>query len=139
MYIGDDVLAVDVQVGIAGQAQRGMQRSPVLGSIDVRPGEHCVASGLEAGGAGQIYQQAHRLVGDAVLAVVDVEVADRGGEPLRSVGVIGEELAQMGVSDLLVMPEQCVPCRGGRDVEGLGDLRHGTHSPTLAVSGAAGQ
>ena len=84
---------------------------------------------LEAGGAGEVDQQFQRLPGDPVLAVVDVEVADRQRQFGAAVGVLGEELAQMFLADLVVMPGQGLPCGSGGDIGDL--LRIGGHSPTL--------
>jgi hypothetical protein len=83
---------------------------------------------FEVGRAGQIDQQLQRLTGDAVLAVVDVEVADRDGEVAAAVGIVGEELTEVGLSDLIVMPAQGFPRRSGGDV---GDRLHGGHGSTL--------
>ena len=77
VHVGDDVLAVDRQLGTAGQPQRGVQHRAVLRGVDVHAGEHCVAALLQACRAGQVDQQLQRLAGDAVLAVVDVEITDR--------------------------------------------------------------
>ena len=112
----DDVLAVDGQLDAARQPQRGVQHRAVLGGVDVHAGEHRVAALLEAGGAGQIDQQLQRLAGDPVLAVVDVEVADRQRQFGTPVGVLVEELAEVFVADLIVMPLQGLPCWSGRDV-----------------------
>lgn len=74
-------------------------------------GEHLVATLFEVGRPGQIDQQRQRLAGDAVFAVVDVEIADADGELPAATRIVGEELAKMGVSDLIVMSAQGVPCR----------------------------
>ena len=59
-------------------------------------GEHLVATLLEVGGTGQVDEQVQGLAGDAVFAVVDVEVADGDGELAAAIGIVGEELAQVG-------------------------------------------
>ena len=40
-------------------------------------------------------QQAERLVGDAILRVVEVEAGGFGGQALAAPGIVGEELPQM--------------------------------------------
>ncbi|SKV90695.1 Uncharacterised protein [Mycobacteroides abscessus subsp. massiliense] len=54
MYIGDNVLPVDHQLRVARQAQRRVQDRAVLGSVDMRTGEHRIAAPLEIGRFGQI-------------------------------------------------------------------------------------
>ena len=77
VHIGDDVLAVDGQLLAARQPQRDVQHGAVLRGVDVHAGEHRVAALLQSGGAGQVDEQLERLAGDPVLAVVDVQIADR--------------------------------------------------------------
>ena len=68
-------------------------------------------------------QQLQRLAGDPVLAVVDVQVADRQREFAAAVGVLGEEFAEVFIADLIVMPLQGLPCWSGRDVRDLLRIR----------------
>ena len=79
VYVRDDILAVDDQLGVSGQPQRGVQYRAVFGGVDVHSGEHLVAALFEVGRPRQLDQQAQRLAGDAVLAVVDVEIAEARG------------------------------------------------------------
>ena len=76
-------------------------------------GEHRVAALLQSGGAGQIDQQLQRLSGDAVLAVVDVQVSDRDRQFGAAGGVLVEELTQVFFADLIVVALQSLP-GGGR-------------------------
>ena len=74
-------------------------------------GEHRVAALFEVGRPGQVGQQLDGLTGDAVFAVVDVEVADGDRQFAAAVGIVVEELAQMGVPDLSVVLAQRIPLR----------------------------
>ena len=69
----------------------------------MRAGEHRVAAFFQFGRAGQVDQQLHRLAGDPMFAVVDVEVAEGEGEVPAAVGIVGEELAEVFGPDLIVM------------------------------------
>ena len=93
VHVLDDVLAVDGQLGVARQPQRGVQHRAILRGVDVNAGEHLVAALFQVGRPGQVDQQPQRLAGDAVLAVVDVEVADADGELAAAIGIVVEELA----------------------------------------------
>ncbi len=129
MHVGDGVLAVDGQLDAPRLAQSGVQHGAVLGGVDVHAGEHRVPVLLEAGRPREIDQQFHRLPGDSVLAVVDIEVADRQRQFGAALGVLVEKLADVFVANLIMMPRQGLPCWGGRDVRDL--LLVGGHSSTL--------
>ena len=110
VHVGDDVLAVDAQLDTAWLPQCGVQDRAVLGGVDVHAGKHRVAVFLEAGRLREIDQQFHRFPRDPVLAVVDVEVADRQRQFGAPTGVLVEELADVFIPDLVVMPLQGLPC-----------------------------
>ena len=133
VHIGDHVLAVDGQLGAAWQPQRGVQHGAVLRGVDVHAGEHRVAALLEVGGLGQVDQQSRRLAGDPVLAVVDVEVADGQRQLAAALGVLGEELAQVLVADLIVMPLQRVPRGSSGDVGDLLGHRRSFSDPSAVA------
>ena len=65
------------------------------------PAEHRVDPLAEAGALGQGDEQPQRLVGDAVLGVVEVEVAGLERQALAAVGVLGEQVAQVDVPQLV--------------------------------------
>ena len=48
-------------------------------------------------------EELERLVGDAILRVVEVEARRLGRHPLAALGVVREESPEMEVPDLLVM------------------------------------
>ena len=98
----DDVDAVDDQRAAARHPQRHVQDRAVLGDVDL------LAARTSRRGArasprllGQLAEQHHRLVGDPVLGEVEVEAGAVGDQPLAALGVGSEELAQVGVADLL--------------------------------------
>ena len=113
VHVGDDVLAVDGQLGAARLAQRGVQHRAVLGGVDVHAGIHRVAALFQVRGSRQIDQQFQRFAGDPVLAVVDVEVADRQRQFGAPGGVLVEQFADVFVADLIVMSRQRLPCWSG--------------------------
>lgn len=84
-------------------------------------GEHRIATSLQVDGPGQIGEQRQGFAVEPVLAVVDVQVADRQGVFAAPVGLGVEELPQVGGTDLLVVLDQRGP--GGH----LCDL--GNHDP----------
>ena len=57
----------------------------------------------------QLDQQPHRLVGDAVLGVVEVDALGLGRQPLAAARIGREQLAQVTIADLGVMALQRLP------------------------------
>ena len=109
MHLRHHVRAVHDQVLAGGQAQRHVQHGPVLGHVDVLAAEHRVPALGHAGLLGQRHEQPHRLVGDPVLGVVEVEPGRLGGQPLAAARVPGEQLAQVPPGDLFVVPLERLP------------------------------
>ena len=103
MHRGHDVDAVDLDPLIAGRAQRHVQDRTVLGDIDLVAGEHGVDVLAQAGFRGQVEQQPHRVGGDPVLGVVEVDPACLDREILAPAGVRTEQVPQMGVRQLAMM------------------------------------
>ena len=57
-------------------AQRHVQGGAVLGGVDALSGEHAPAPTLDVGGARQVREQGHGLGRDAVLGIVEKQVAE---------------------------------------------------------------
>ena len=86
-----------------------MQHGPVLGDVDLLAPEHGVDARAQAGLLGELEEERQRLVGDAVLRVVEVDARRLRGEALAALRVVGEEIPQMQVADLLVVALQILP------------------------------
>ena len=71
--VGSDVLAVDAQVLLHGQAQRGVQHGAILGVVEVLAGEHCVAAPLDVGSPGEVHQCGDYFLIDEVLRQIHVQ------------------------------------------------------------------
>ena len=101
VHLRDDVDPVDDERAVARQPQRDVEHRAVLRDVDVLAREHRVAPLGHAPLLGEGDEQAHRLVGDAVLREVEEEAGRLAGEALRPARIGGEELAQVDV------PEPC--------------------------------
>ena len=88
-----------------------MQDGAVLGDVDLLAAEHRVDPPAQAGLLGELDEQPQRLVGDAVLRVVEVEPDRLDGHALAASGVVGEQLAQMDLGHVLRMGGECRPRR----------------------------
>ena len=92
--------------------QRDVEDGAVLGDVDPLAREHRVAPLGDACLLGERDEQPQRLVGDAVLRVVEEEAGRLDGEPLGTAGIGCEELAQMRLPQLRRVGRQGSP--GGR-------------------------
>ena len=68
--------AVDLDDRAGRRPQRDVQHGAVLGDVDPLAGEHRVAAGRHAGDVGDGQQGGQHVVVDALLGVVDAQVAD---------------------------------------------------------------
>ena len=83
----------------AAVAQGRVQDRAALGAVDVRAGEHLVAPAGDVGLLGEREQEPHRLVGGAVLRVVDEQAARALRHAREALGVAREQLAQVNRRD----------------------------------------
>src|SRR5262249_5408613 len=108
----DHVLSVDGDHRVPGSAEGDMEDGPLLGDVDLLAPEHGVDAVPEAGVLGQLYQEPQRLVGDAVLRVVEVQAHRLDRHPLTPLRILGEKLAQMGAGHGRGMGLERLPGRG---------------------------
>ncbi len=95
--LGDDVDTVDHERPLARHAQGDVQDRPVLRRVDPVAAEHRLRALREARFLGELEKEAQRLVGDAVLRVVEVDADALGGQALAAGCVLGEQVAEMHV------------------------------------------
>ena len=124
VHLLDDVDAVDDQRRAARHPQRDVQHGAVLGDVDPLAGEHRLDPLRQPGLLGQRHQQLDRLVGDPVLRVVEIQAGALGDQPLAPRRVGGEQVAQMQILDVLVVPAQPLPASA---------LGQGGHAATAAT------
>ena len=109
MHVGDHVAAVDDERRALRHSQRDMEDGAVLGRVDPVAAEHRLRALRETGLARELEQEAQRLVGDAVLRVVEIDACALGREPLAAGRVVGEQVAQMEPADVGDMPFEGCP------------------------------
>jgi hypothetical protein len=64
---------------------------------------------LQCGLLGQAEKETEGLVGDAVLRVVEIDARGLGRQPLAPPQVLGEQVPQVAVGDLVVVALQRLP------------------------------
>ncbi len=111
MHCGDDVDAVDLDPLAGRRTQRNVQHGAVLGEVDLLTAVHRIDALAEPGLLGELDEQAHRLVRDAVLGVVEIDADGVEGEALATVAVVGEQFAQVSGAQALVVLGKGGPSR----------------------------
>ncbi len=119
---GHHVLAVHHDGRAARRTQGHVQHGAVLRDVDPVAAEHGVDPRPQPGLLRQLEEQPERLVGDAVLRVVEIDADGLGAEPLAALRIRGEEIAQMQLANRLVMSPKGLP--GGTPGQGKDALRH---------------
>ena len=94
--LGHDVATVDLDDGVRRGPQRDVQHGAALGDVDRLTGEHRVTTCRDPGRVGDGEQRGHHGVVDALLGVVDAQVADVQHVALGAARVRRQELAQVG-------------------------------------------
>ena len=116
VHLRDDVDAVDDERLPSWHAQRDVEDGAVLGDVDAVAAEHRLGPLAQAGLLGELQEEAERLVGDAVLRVVEVQASPLRRQPLAARRVVGEQVAQVEVAYLRVVLLQRLP--GGTSPQG---------------------
>ena len=80
--VGNDVVAIDPDIRPARRAQRHMEHGAFFRDIDLVAPEHRVDPFAQPAFLGELEQQAHRLVVDPVLRVVEIDAGALGRQSL---------------------------------------------------------
>ena len=132
MDVRGDVLAVDREVLVHRDTQRGVQRRPVLGDVDVLAGEHRRAALLQPRGLGKTGELPQQREVHQVLRQIDVQRSAVERQVPGPAGVVAEHVPQRGVTDPRSLVDQSVPFREGRE------WRHVFHGNLLCPGLAVG-
>jgi len=111
MHRRHDVHAVNLDPLASGRAEGDVQHGAVFGHVDLPAGEHGFDAFSQAALLRQGEEPLQGLVSDAVLGIVEVEADRFSGKPGATLGIIGEELAEVHVGDRAVMLLQRPPGR----------------------------
>src|SRR5581483_7804198 len=111
---------VDHQRGAPGHPEGDVEHRAVLGRVDRLAPPHRLDALGEAGPEGQRREQVEGLGGDAVLGVVEEQVAGLDRHRLAPLGVVGEELPQRHAGQGRMVLGQPPPLGGLGEGEGFG-------------------
>ncbi len=85
-----DIHPLHHQLWARRRAQRHMQNRAPLGEIDALAAAHGIAHRFQIGLARQLHQMTHRFGGNAILRVVEQQVAAAQGQVIEAMGVLAE-------------------------------------------------
>ena len=111
MDVFDDILPVDDELRVLRGAEGGVEDGAVFRLVDVDAVEHVFDGVLQAGLFRQLQEQGDRLVIDAVLGIVEIQIVLEFNDiALGALRILREEVFQLGVFDFVVMGLQGFPC-----------------------------
>src|SRR5215475_11324973 len=111
MDMRNDILAIDDNRCPPWRTQGNVQYSPVLADIDFVAPEHRVDARAQTALLGQFNEQPHGFIGDAVFRVVEIHTGCLHRQPLATLRIVSEQVAQMPIAHLLEMRREGFPCR----------------------------
>ena len=85
----------------SGARRRDVQDGAAFGHVDLLAAEHRVDPVAQTGTVRELEEESHRLVGDAVLGVVEVHALSLDREALAAFRVSGEQVAEVDVFDFV--------------------------------------
>jgi hypothetical protein len=88
-----------------------VQDGTLLGDVDLLAMEQAVDVRPQIGLLGELQEELERLVGDAVLRVVQEDADGLGGQALAAPRIVGEELPEMQTTDRPGVGFEGLPCR----------------------------
>src|SRR5262249_38728503 len=114
----DHILTIHDDGGVPGSTQGNMQDRTLFRYVDLLPAEHRLHPGPNSGLLGELNEELHGFIGDAILRVVEIEARGLDGQALTASGIICKEFPEMQLADLFVMRLEGLPGRAlvGRDV-----------------------
>ena len=111
MNLRHDVLAVDQDRRAARCAQRHVEHGAFLRDVDLLAAEHGVDAGAQAAVLGEADEQRERLVGDAVLRIIEIDARGLERQPFAALRIAREQLAEMHGADAPVVLFERLPGR----------------------------
>ena len=139
-----DVLAVDDGGPARSVAQGDVEDGTPLREVDLFAGKHLCPPRLDIGSAGEVGEEAHRLLRHAVLRIVEEKIVVPQVETLETLRVVCEQIAQMQAAHALGVFVEGLPCPRPGDCRHELSLRqhicllHAVRLPITAAPSSAG-
>ena len=119
VHVGHHVVAVDIHRSIGPVAQGGVQHRTVFRLVDLIAGKHLFDGIAHFRLAGQVVEQAHRLVGDQVFGKIHQEIASLEMVLVEAVRIGGEEFREGSIVQFVDVGLEFLPGAGGRRMDGF--------------------
>ena len=117
MDVLDDILSIDDELRVFRSAEGGMEDGAVFRLVDVDAVEHVFDGVLQAGFLSKLQEEGDRLVINAVLGIVEIQIILEFNDITRgALWILREDVLQLGIFDFVVMGLQGFPCRELCDV-----------------------
>ena len=113
VHVGHDVLAVDFDHGVLRRRSATCSTARRSVTLIFSPRNMASMRSARPDSLASCTKQLHRLVGDAVLRVVEIDADRFGGQALAALRIVLEELPQVGVLDLVEVLLEALSRRGG--------------------------
>ena len=110
MDVGHRIPAIHDNDCIPGRAEGNVENCAVFGDVDFVASEHGFDPVAQTGFFGQTDEEFERIVGDAVLRVIEEQAFCFYGHPLAALRVIGEEFSQMQLAGYFMVFGEGFPC-----------------------------
>ena len=95
MDVRDHIVPVDDDRRRGRRAQRHVQDRAIFGDVDLVAAEHRVDPPTQIRFIRELAQQPHRLVGDAMLGVVEIDAGGFDRQPLSAARIVLEQLTEV--------------------------------------------
>ncbi len=131
VHLRHHVLAIDEDRRRPGGPEGDVQDRAVFGDVDPVAREHGVDPLAQVAFPRQLHEESQRVVGDAVLRVIEVHASGFCRQTFAARWIVGKERAEVDVRDLCVVACERLPRRAGR--QRCVRCRHGRVSFTVCV------
>ena len=109
VHAGNDVFAIDEDRFALRRAKCNVKHRAVFRDVDLVAAKHRIDAVSQAALVRELHEQLERVVGDAVLRVVEEDADGVGGVARAALRVLVEELTQRGLCNLLRMRLERLP------------------------------
>ena len=116
MNAGHHVLAVHQDRRVARCTQRHVEHGSPFRDVDLLAPEHGVDTGSQAALLREADEQPHRLLGDPVLRIIEIDTRGVHGQSFAAPRIAGKQLAEMHGADVSMVLFEGLPGRSPGDL-----------------------
>jgi hypothetical protein len=91
MHVGHDIVAVEDYCRVPRRAKRHVEHRTSFSGVDLLSAEHRLDAVAQPALVGQSQEETDRVVGDAILRIVEVQAGAFGHQALAARGIVSEQ------------------------------------------------